>query len=202
MEDFERKYRRGEGYEQTTDMGLIYQAQGHHPQGWVVLAELYMPMVYRWSRRVGLQPADSSDVVQQVFWKLWNKIDQFSKTDPGDSFRAWLKTITKNEIADWWRKAASMPQSQSSFDAALELEAIGGDWDQDDGFSSRVLSALDAANAKVSPQTWEIFVRTVLYGEFPSEVARDIGIDANAVRQARYRVIRILQKELEPLSDA
>lgn len=200
LDDLEQSFLRGAGYEQTTDMGLIYQAQGHQPQGWVVLAELYMPMVYRWSRRKGLQPADSSDVVQQVFAKLWNNIERFSKVRPGDSFRAWLRTITKNEIANGRNNIIATPQLTGSIDedrASLRDPSVG-----DDEFSSDALRALDTASSRVTPQTWDIFVRTVLYGEPPCEVADELGVDANAVRQARYRVVRILQKELQPLEDS
>jgi len=197
MEDLEVGYQGGEGYEQTTDMRLISQAQRQQSHGWEVLAELYMPMVYRWSRQRGLQPADGCDVVQQVFGKLWNNIERFAKARPGDSFRAWLKTITKNEISNGRQQRAATPQVPHSAEPEAHDEA-----DSEGELSSDVLTALEAARSRVTPQTWEIFVRTVLYAEPPHEVAGDLQLDANAVRQARFRVVRIVRKELQIPNDA
>ena len=158
MAKLEDDFREGKGYEQTTDMGLIYQAQSRQTQGWVVLADLYMPMVYRWSRQKGLQPADASDIVQQVFAKLWSSIHQFSKASPNDSFRAWLRTITKNEILN---NARTPPE-------ALLGEPLNVGENRDSGADE----------------------------ERPRDVAMDLGLSATAVRQARFRVVSFLRKEL------
>jgi DNA-directed RNA polymerase specialized sigma24 family protein len=44
-----------------------------------------------------------------------------------------------------------------------------------------------------------MFVRTTLQGESCQEVADALRINANAVRQARFRVLRRLRQELEGL---
>ena len=55
---------------------------------------------------------------------------------------------------------------------------------------------MDKAISTFGSQTWLIFMRTVLYEERPRDVAMDLGLSATAVRQARFRVVSFLRKEL------
>ncbi|MFT5095680.1 MAG: RNA polymerase sigma-70 factor (ECF subfamily), partial [Porticoccaceae bacterium] len=62
--------------------------------GWQRLLQTYGPLVYHWCERTGLNAADSSDVMQDVFLAVSKSIHQFEKTKQSDSFRGWLWTIT------------------------------------------------------------------------------------------------------------
>jgi RNA polymerase sigma-70 factor (ECF subfamily) len=185
---YEVLFQSGGSVEHTTDMSLIGRVQRQR-QGWEVLAEIYMPLVYRWSRLRGLQPSDAGDVVQSVFLKLFKNIDRFTKAERGDTFRGWLRTITDHAIADE-RKRYPMLQSLSDI-RSPQLESA----DPPDDENGRLLEVLDSVRSRVNPQTWLIFVRTVMYSELPCEVAADMGLAQNAVRQARFRVVRLLRIE-------
>lgn len=45
-------------------------------------------------------------------------------------------------------------------------------------------------------RTWQAFWRVAVEGHATAEVAADLGITANAVRQAKSRVLRRLRQEL------
>jgi RNA polymerase sigma-70 factor (ECF subfamily) len=195
MDPYEVGFEAWNGVEHTTDMSLIYRVQNRQRQGWAVLAEIYMPMVYRWSRLRKLQPTDAGDVVQSVFEKLLRNIDMFTKQHPGDTFRGWLRRITEREIINERRRRAATPQ------AAHEVDDFAGAAHASvDESHTPLLDALDSIRSRVTPQTWDVFVRTVLYNESPCEVAADLGVAQNAVRQARYRVARLLRLELAALA--
>jgi RNA polymerase sigma-70 factor (ECF subfamily) len=46
-------------------------------EAWTRFVELYTPLLYRWSCRLGLQDADAADLVQDVFGILLGKLPQF-----------------------------------------------------------------------------------------------------------------------------
>ena len=48
-------------------------------------------------------------------------------------------------------------------------------------------------------RTWQAFWRVVIEDHSPTEVAADMGITANAVRQAKSRVLRRLKEEMGEL---
>src|SRR2546421_13117696 len=57
------------------------------PAAWNRFVELYTPVLYAWTRRLGLQPADAADLVQDVFTILVQKLPTF-QYDKQKSFHA------------------------------------------------------------------------------------------------------------------
>src|SRR5947207_8486533 len=74
---------------------------------WDEFVERYGRKIYAWCRQWNLQEADAEDVTQNVLLKLAEKMQTFDY-DRERSFRAWLKTVTRNAWSDFWsgRKAA------------------------------------------------------------------------------------------------
>jgi RNA polymerase sigma-70 factor (ECF subfamily) len=57
--------------------------------------------------------------------------------------------------------------------------------------------ALELVKADFHETTWEAFVRITLQGRSIPEVAAELGLTDNAVRQAKFRVLRRLREELD-----
>ena len=56
--------------------------------------------MYHWCRRCALTPEDTADVFQEVFRAVALHIADFRRDREGDTFRGWLRTITRNKVAD------------------------------------------------------------------------------------------------------
>jgi DNA-directed RNA polymerase specialized sigma24 family protein len=69
------------------------------PDAWARFVALYMPLIYSWGRRVGLQEQDADDLVQDVLLALVRALPSF-QYDRHKSFRRWLRTITLNKWRD------------------------------------------------------------------------------------------------------
>ena len=52
--------------EPSTPYSLLLAARDGQPEAWNRLVHLYGPLVYRWSRRAGLQSSDAADITQDV----------------------------------------------------------------------------------------------------------------------------------------
>jgi hypothetical protein len=72
-------------------------------QAWDRFVDLYTPLIYSWTCRMGLQANDAADLVQEVFIVLWHKMAEF-RYDPQRSFRAWLRTVMVNKAHDLRRR--------------------------------------------------------------------------------------------------
>ena len=85
----------------TTSIGLLDQLRDQAAsQSWVRFVELYTPLLHYWASRLpGMQEADVSDLVQDVFLVLLAKLPTF-QYDPGQSFRGWLRTLLLNRWRD------------------------------------------------------------------------------------------------------
>jgi RNA polymerase sigma-70 factor (ECF subfamily) len=108
----------------STSSSLLERVKSNDPTAWQRLVEVYGPLVYRWSRDSGLQGADAKDIAQEVFTVLTRKMGDFRRDRPGDSFRAWLKTITLNKIRDYGRKQGREAKAAGGTEAQQKLAQI------------------------------------------------------------------------------
>src|SRR5262245_3535377 len=72
---------------------------------WTRLVALYQPFIERFIRLDAKLSADAEDICQEVLRKLVEHLPRFQRQRDG-SFRAWLKTITVNEVNYFWRRRA------------------------------------------------------------------------------------------------
>jgi len=91
-----------------TSASLIMRVRDQSQEAWSELVKLYAPLVNRWCLRKGVNETDAADVTQEIFLSVANSLDRFqcsdaSRQQPG-SFRAWLWTIARRRIADWYRR--------------------------------------------------------------------------------------------------
>ena len=192
-----------------TSSGLILRVQAQEPAAWCELADLYGPLIYRWARHANLQAQDAADIVQETFGAVFGSIQRFRRDRPGDSFLAWLRTIARNKIRDRLRqlqggerplggtegqdclaRVPDMPSGCSVDDAAAPLDA-----------QSLLHRAVKLIQASVEPRTWQAFWLAVAEGVPSSEVARRLGISAQSVYDAKYRVSKRIREQLDDLQE-
>src|SRR3954453_12402925 len=121
--------------ETSTSRSLLVQLKDGQPAAWERLTSLYAPLVYHWCRGMRLAEQDMPDVFQQVFQSVASHIQGFHKDRPGDTFRNWLRAITRNKVRDHYRRKARQPQAAGGTDAQIyfsQLAAHGGDWEEPD----------------------------------------------------------------------
>src|SRR5271165_3129364 len=93
----------------STSRSLLERVRADDSAAWDRLVSLYAPLVLYWCRRWGLQDEDAADVFQEVFLAVATHIGRFHKTQPGDTFRGWLRTITSNKVLDLFRRRKRDP---------------------------------------------------------------------------------------------
>src|SRR5688500_11133083 len=82
--------------EQGTSLTLLLRLRANEPDAWRTMVQLYTPLVYHWCAHSGVRGADADDVLQEVFHSASTSLENFRRERPGDSFRAWLRGITRN----------------------------------------------------------------------------------------------------------
>lgn len=192
----------------STSTTLLLRVKQQDAEAWRRLVRLYGPLVYHWCRQAGLQQADLSDVFQEVFRSVSQNIGKFRRDRPGDTFRGWLRTITRNKVTDHFRRGGKQPQAMGGSDAqqmlqqyAQESESWLQDSSQGEPQEEIVLlhRALHLVRGDFEDRTWQAFWRTTVDGVPPKEVAAELGSTAAAVRQAKSRVLRRLREEFGDL---
>ncbi len=190
----------------STSTSLLERVKAQDADAWRRLVELYGPAVYLWSRQSGLQAEDAGDVVQEVFSSVAARIDTFRRRRPGDSFRGWLWTITRNKVRDHFRRLAGRVQAPGGTKAQERLAQIPDQPPESstgaahaDGAAGLERRALELARAGVEDRTWQAFWRVTVDGRAVADVADELGMTAPAVYKAKYRVLRQIRQELGDL---
>ena len=189
----------------STSSDMVSRLRARDAMAWDRMAELYAPLVFYWCRRSNLQQADAADVVQDVFASVATAIEGYESRS-GSNFRGWLWMITRNKINDHFRgrqrdgEAAGGTSANAQF-AQVPAEGSGyAPSDADDAdrheFSALLHRGLENVKAEFADRTWRAFWRSAVEGDTTADVAAELGITANAVRQAKSRVLRRLRDEL------
>src|SRR4051812_22451611 len=87
-----------------TSRSLLERARDNQPEAWQRLVGLYGPLVRYWCRRGGVDPQDVDDVAQEVFVRAFASLGAFRHTEPSDTFRGWLKGVTRHRILEHFRR--------------------------------------------------------------------------------------------------
>jgi RNA polymerase sigma-70 factor, ECF subfamily len=195
-------------WEDDTPSTLLREVKAQSPVAWNRLVSLYSRLVYRWCRKAGLQPADAADVGQEVFRAVARKIAVYRHDRNGDTFRGWLRKITRSKICDWARKK---PPVYTGFPwiGRLRRQCQLPAWDlpepdeRSDAEDRSVVyrAACELMRAEFEERTWLAFWQTTVE-EIPVEdVAARLCMSTNAVRLAKSRVLRRLREEFADFID-
>jgi RNA polymerase sigma-70 factor, ECF subfamily len=188
----------------ATSLTLLQQIKARDQQAWWRLVYLYAPLVEHWCRRWHMSNADIEDVSQDVFQGVAGHIEDFRRERPGDSFRGWLWTITRNKIGDHFRRRQGQPNAVGGPGAYEQLLAIPEQLpeDTDAALESGLLErAIHLIRSEFEERTLQMFWKTAIEGQEPRDVAAEMGITPNGVRLARSRVQRLLRERLGDLLD-
>lgn len=174
----------------TISASMLEGVQAREDSDWQRFVEKYSPLVYRWCRQAGLQPADAAEVTQDTFLAVLRHVSRFSRADSDSTFRGWLWTIAHRKICDQHRLRGRWLTQDALFDlsppATEELSSVSL---LSSPMSNRLAEALEAVRSRVEPRSWLAFWRTVVDLQSSDEVARQLGLSCAAVRQAKYRTL-------------
>jgi RNA polymerase sigma-70 factor (ECF subfamily) len=184
---------------------LLEQIRAQQPEAWKRLICLYGPLVYRWCRQYDVTRDDAPDLVQEVFAAVALHIDRFQHHRPGDSFAAWLRTVTRNVVRGYYRSRRSQPVAQGGTDAQERFLQVPEPAEPTEGSDSHALVrlimpiGLELVRAEFENHTWEAFRRVAIERQSSARVAVDLGMSIAAVYQAKSRVLRRLRQEFDGL---
>jgi RNA polymerase sigma-70 factor (ECF subfamily) len=188
----------------ATSPSLLMRAQANQAEAWERLVDLYAPLVYHWCRREQLSPEDTADVFQEVFRSVAEHLGSFRRDRVGDTFRGWLRTITRNKIRDLFRYRQGQPQAAGGTDAQLHLLAVPDpvldpDPSENDLLHHQLHRTLELIRGEFEDRTWQAFWKVQIEEKDTRDVGAELGMTAAAVRKAKLRVLQRLRQEMGEL---
>lgn len=192
-----------------TSMSLLQRARSDDQEAWNQIVHLYGPLVQKWCRQSGLQDDDLADVFQETFRAVSSHLKSFKPMRDVGSFRSWLRTIVRTKVADHFRRLNNQPAGQGGTEAALRIgsiqdplaDALEEDDEEEAATEHTMLvqRAMDLIRPDFSQQNWKAFLKVAIEGQSATEIAEELGVNPQAIRQANYRIRRRLRLVLQDL---
>jgi RNA polymerase sigma factor (sigma-70 family) len=127
-------------------------------------------------------------------------VTSYSVTEPIEKLSAWLFTVARNKIVDWYRKRSSGASISSSIEKSgpLNLEDILFDPEQNPDVvynRSLVWTELAAGLEELPPEQRDVFVKHELEGRSFKEIAEETGVGVNTLlSRKRYAVLYLRER--------
>jgi RNA polymerase sigma-70 factor (ECF subfamily) len=187
-----------------TPLSLLERARANDAEAWRRLVALYGPLVRCWIAAGGVPAADAEDVSQEVFTAAAGSLGGFRRDRPGDTFRGWLRGVTRNQVLLYFRRNRGQPHAEGGSDALQRLQEVpdplpGPGQDEAAEAGQLYVRALEQVRGDFDARTWQAFWRTAIDGRTPVELAGELGATPAAIRQAKSRVLRRIRQELGDL---
>ena len=187
----------------TTLFAVLQDPQDHVQ--WNRFVDRYGPKIFQWCRARGLQEADAEDVTQDVLHRFAKVAPKFQYDRSKTGFRAWLRTVTKNALADsareFNRRASGDEHSQKLFELLEASDDLQRELEEE--FRRELLEkAMSLVRLRVEPQTWSAFELLALRGKSGKEAAAELQLSIASAYMAKSRVSRLLSEAVASLEES
>lgn len=170
----------------VSDAQLIARCRAGDEQAWRTMVERYATLVHSILRGAfRLQPHDADDAFQEVFTRLYVRLDTIRDQH---ALRGWIAQVTRNVALDWLRRSGlEVATGEELDDQAFEepLRAV------DDAFEVR------AALARLPPKQQEILDRFFARDESYQTIGAELGIPAGTIASRISRALAALRAEFD-----
>lgn len=175
-----------------TEKELVQRACLHDEEAFAMLVDLFTGPVYRVVRRMVTDTLEAESIVQETFWRFWQRLPLYRQDSP---LLPYLATIASNLACDRYRRERwlddsdasdlleSWPDSRSEPEGALEFS-------QDLEKLSRAVESLPLAYRAVLSLRYDA-------GMDYEEIAAALSLPLNTVRTHLRRAKQKLREEME-----
>jgi RNA polymerase sigma-70 factor (ECF subfamily) len=185
---------------------LVRLKNWHDEQSWAEFAKIYERLMFDTALRAGLNNEEAKEVVQETLLTVAKKMAGFNYDPRLGSFKNWLMQITRRRIVDQFRKrkpdlaqtmhsTAPVDVEQLSDPSLSRLETL---WNEEWN-NARLDLARAVVKRKVGARQYQMFDLYVLQSKSLKEVTGLLRVNPAQVYMAKYRITRMLKKELKEL---
>lgn len=164
-------------------------------ENFLYLVNRYEKKLLRFIQRIsGLSTDDAQDLLQEVFIKLYQNLNDF---DQDLKFSSWAYRITRNQVISNYRKSKSRPQL-SLFELDLESsEQLVSDFDINHDIDQDILKQkINKALLSIDAKYKEVIILKYLEDKSYEEISDIIKKPMNTIGTLLRRGKQALEKEL------
>lgn len=184
-----------------TDVAAADEARRGNHHAFRVLVERHSSAVFRLAFRMTGNEQDAEDMVQETFLRAYKQLHRF---DGRASFGTWLYRICANSSLDLIRARKTRREQPNRADLAdddvrwLDRVAAADPSPERLMQSGQIAGLLKPALDELSEMERAAFIMRHYEGCDIDEIARALGVRANAAKHSVFRAVQKLRRALEP----
>lgn len=162
----------------------LFRQEDTRESAFTAIVRKYQQKLYWHVRRMVVEHEDSNDILQQVFIKMWNSLEDFR----GDAnLYTWLYRIATNETLTWLekekrRKAVSLDSDEGLLTERLEAQQ---------GFDSNKLEWKLQQAIQSLPEKQRVVFSLRYYDEMPyEEMATVLNTSTGALKASYHHAVK------------
>ena len=185
---------------EENDAGIVAQVLAGDRDAFRVVVERHSHSLFRLAYRMTGNEQDAEEVVQETFLRAYRRLNKFESRS---SFSTWLYRIAVNCSLDFSRKRRQVDDHQVAPNPELP-DPVESLRDTEPSADRLVMSAeirrkVEATMNELTEKEKAAFVLRHYEGLSIEEVARAMGLRANAAKNNIFRAVQKLRRALEPV---
>ena len=163
------------------------------------------PRLFEFIRRRIRDESDAEDILQDVFFQL---ASTYSVTEPIEDLTAWLFTVARNKLTDWYRKRRPerLPEPRDASEGRRlpdpEEMLVDPSADPDLRYwRAMVWDELADALEELPPEQRDAFVWNELEGRSFKEISEATGVPLSTLLSRKRYAVRALRGMLQDVYD-
>lgn len=174
---------------------IIEKAKNGDQEAFGYLYTTYLTPIYRFIYYRVKNEQEAEDLTQTVFLKAWNAVGSYEHQ--GHQFTAWLYTIAKNTVTDYWKKKKDILIDEPE----ITLGHIPSDSDPMDDIQKQQLSEAVRTLLKKLSEDQQMIITLKFIDELSNkEIAAITGKNEDAIRALQYRALKALSEHCKHIS--
>lgn len=185
---------------QGSDHSIVRGILAGDKEAYGALVRAHSGAVFRVAFRITGNEAEAEEVVQEAFLRGYQQLESFQHRS---SFGTWIYRIAVNCALNRISRVDIKAEYRHGEETDPEQKTVQVPSEQADPerilLSSEISAAHDTAMQRLTPTEKSAFVLRHLEDRSTSEIAEVLGIAPNAAKQAVFRAVQKLRRELAPL---
>ncbi|MBN1938640.1 MAG: sigma-70 family RNA polymerase sigma factor [Candidatus Aminicenantes bacterium] len=173
--------------------GLVRRVRSGDREAFVALIGMYQKKVFVLAYSFFRNKEDAVDAVQDVFLRIYEKIDSFQDNR---NFDAWLIQVAKNLCIDRYRRARGRREMESG--VRVDEIPLADERSPNAERASNLKSALARSVDRLAERQKTIFLMRHVSQMGNEEIARALNISTGTVKSLHFKAIRRLRTLMGP----
>lgn len=183
-----------------SDHSIVRAVLAGDKEAYGTLVRAHSPTVFRVAYRILGNEAEAEEIVQEAFLRGYQRLESY---EGRSAFGTWIYRIAVNCALSRISKPGIEAEYRHAEEADPEektVQVAARDADPERVLLSReIIAAQEMAMQRLTPTEKSAFVLRHLEDRSTSEIAEVLNIAPNAAKQAVFRAVQKLRRELAPL---